>query len=663
MYSLPLEFSYTLPMRVIEGSLPEDKRWRALVGLAPGETLGISWRLGLNLARANHGETVVLVVVREQAAEEQLAEARRTTAEARAASEPDDTVHTVIISTNQYRQALAHVIDRSDIDLLLIDAETPNWPNLDRMPCAVAAVRGEAYYPAEKSESASELEPAGGPEPVHILVPTSGGPNSVHALSFLLPLTDQGTEVTALYIAPNRLGPNEEALGRARLRQTLNFIDANDRIKSRLISAESVIAGIVDEAQGAYDLVVVGASLESSFDKVIFGNIPAAVVRQSKTPVVVVRQPSSRVGNLVQNLSWSMQRIIPRMNLQERTAAYVRIRRGARPDRDFFALMGLATLIAALGLLVNSAAVVIGAMLVAPLMSPVVGIGLAIVLGDTRFLRLSGGAVARGVLESLFLALLVGLLSINRPLTGEILARTEPTLFDLGIAVFSGMAAAYALCRSEAAAALPGVAIAAALVPPLASAGISLATGHFTEGLGALLLFSTNIIAISTAAALVFLVLGFRPAPAEKLRRSIQIRSARAAFVLLVVITAVLGATTLRLARDSSFQTQVRNVAEEGVAEIVRAELVDIRVGSGSTTLELALTVRSDHTVSHASVVTLQRFIATEIQREVALTLTVIPSTTLDPFVPPTLTPTAAPNDVITPIPASLKLSTPTPFS
>ncbi|NIQ10328.1 MAG: hypothetical protein GWO23_11975, partial [Gammaproteobacteria bacterium] len=81
-----------------------------------------------------------------------------------------------------------------------------------------------------------------------------------------------------------------------------------------------------------------------------------AVVRQSKKPVIVIRQADDRVGDLLRNLGWAMQEVIPRMTLSERTEAYVRIRRGARPDIDFFILIGLATAIAALGLLADSTA-------------------------------------------------------------------------------------------------------------------------------------------------------------------------------------------------------------------------------------------------------------------------------------------------------------------
>lgn len=661
---------YTWPsMKIVEGGLPEDKAWRSLVVLAPDESPGVTWQIGLQLAAANDGDVLAVVII-PATTEDLQQQARETLSQARHAAEADDPVYTAILESKSPRKAVQELINQADIDLALTSAEGQSRYNLDKLPCAVASVRGEAYAHEEG------VEPENLPSlidwrPKRILVPTSGGPNSVHALSFLLPMTDRGTEVTALYIAPERLGPNEEALGRSRLRQTLHLVDAEGRIKSKLITCDNVISGIVDEAVD-HDLVMIGASRESSLDKALFGNIPAAVVRQSKKPVMVVHEPAGRFGNLFRDVSWALRDVAPRLSLRERTESYVRIRRGARPDTDFFVLIGLSAAIAALGLLLDSAAVVIGAMLVAPLMSPIAGTGLAIVLGDTRFLRLSLGAVARGSVLGLVMGLLIGFLPINEPLTNEVLSRTQPTLLDLGVALASGMAVAYALCRTEATAALPGVAIAAALVPPLSSAGIAFSNGFFRGGVGAMLLYTTNLIAISSASALVFLMLGFRPQQAQKERRAAQLRSVRLALVFLLAITGVLAVTTYRLAQESTIRAHIRELAEEGTNDLANATLSEIEVGNlNDPILQLDLTVRSPREVPHSAVVELQRYIATDLQREVALNLEVLRITELDPFVPPTLTPTPTPTDTptpgptltLTPSPSPTPTNTPTPTS
>ena len=460
-------------MKLIEGTIPEGKRWRVLLTLSPGQPLGKTWQLARALARANGGELVVAITIPD-GRESQIQQAHADVARIRAASDDDGRVHTLIVEAAAYDKELGRFVEKADIDLLLTYAEDPNWRDLKSIPCAVGIVRGDRTESDEAILSGLK----------RIIVPTSGGPNTAHALSFLLPLTP-AVKVQALYIVPASLGHNEAALGRARLQQLLNVIDAGDRIQTQLVTSPSVIDGIVDAASEECDLVVIGASRESSLDKALFGDIPGAVVRQSKRPILIVRQPHKRLENLMGNLSWQLANLKIRLSLQERTAVYARIRRSARPDADYFILIALSAMIAALGLLVNSPAVVIGAMLVAPLMSPIVGAGLAMVLGDTRFLRLSLGAVIRGVGLAVLVGAMAGALRLDTPLTAEILARTQPTLLDLAIALFSGMAGAYALSHSDAAGALPGVAIAAALVPPLSTVGITLITGHYRESFGA----------------------------------------------------------------------------------------------------------------------------------------------------------------------------------
>jgi uncharacterized hydrophobic protein (TIGR00271 family) len=645
-------------MKIVEGGLPEDKAWRALVLLTPGEAVGMAWKLGLSLARANVGEMVMAIIL-PTAADAAVEQARETLREARKAAQVEDSVYTVMVESKDIRRAIRNLISQADIDLLLTTAETPVWRNLDGLPCAVGVVRGESQNPLrEGPEAEASLS---GQRPIRsILVPTSGGPNSAHALEFLLPLTNKEVEVTALYIAPHRLGENEVALGRARLKTTLDFIDAGDRIESRLVKADSVIDGIVAEVDAGQDLVMIGASRESSLDKALFGNIPEAVVNQCHRPVIVVHEPAGRMQAAFRRLTWALRPAIPHLNPVQRTEAYVRVRRGARPDMDFYVLIGLAAAIAGLGLLADSAAVVIGAMLVAPLMSPMAGTGLAMVLGDTRFLRLTFAAVIKGAILAWFMGFLVGLAPLRDPMTSEVLARTQPSLLDVGIAVLSGMAVAYALCRSDAGAALPGVAIAAALVPPLSASGICVANAFFAEGLGAMLLFTTNFVAISSASALVFLILGFQPTRNQKQRQAVRQRSAQAAFVLLLVITAIVGWTTYRLAQESAEEAHIQQVVREAVSEIADAELAELTIGDAADgTLELGIVVRSSHAIPHATVVDLQEYIATDLQREVAMTMTVIPTTQLDPFVPPTQTPTAT--ATLTPTPGPTATFTPTP--
>jgi uncharacterized hydrophobic protein (TIGR00271 family) len=631
-----------LMMKIIEGTLPSTPAWRALILLNPETSLGLVWQLSLALARANNGQLIAAVVIPE-ASSENLHKVKTILAEVRGIEQSGaNEIYPILAIGADYQRSVADLAKEAGTDLLLLQAEGLSWHSLNRVSCTVAVVRGHQYSQVEGENGESD--------PLslkRILVPTSGGPNVAHALSLLYPLAKK-SEITALYVARASEGANGEALGHTRLRQTLQFVGADNRIKTRLIQSDTAIEGIVAEASQDYDLVVIGATQESSFERALFGDIPAAVVRNSKKPVMVVRQPKWVAGSIVRQLAWSLRHILPPLTATSRAEAYVRIRRSTRPDTDYYILMALSAAIASMGLMLNSPAVVIGAMLVAPLMSPIVGTGMAVILGDARFLRLSLAAVIRGVLVALVVSFLSGLLRLQEPMTGEVLARTEPNLLDLGVALFSGFAGAYALCRSEAAAALPGVAIAAALVPPLASVGILFAGGEPRLGLGALLLFSTNLVAISSAAVVVFLVLGFRPAPAKKSRRQLQLQSVRMAGLLLASIALLLGTTTVRLVRETAVTNNIHRLVRIGVAEMTAAEIADVQIDSlNADTVRIDVTVRSTRTIPYPIVVELQRFLATELQREVTLTLTVIPTTRLDPLTPPTQTPTAAPSPAL----------------
>jgi uncharacterized hydrophobic protein (TIGR00271 family) len=185
----------------------------------------------------------------------------------------------------------------------------------------------------------------------------------------------------------------------------------------------------------------------------------------------------------------------------------------------FALLLGMAILIALFGLAADSGPVVIGAMLISPLTTPILALATSLVLGQPRrqlnaFLILLGatiGGIAVAVLVSYVLPD-----PIRTTLASEqLLARTDPQLLDLAVAVVAGAAGAYILVRREAVSALPGVAIAVALVPPLTTVGMTLEAGQGSLAGGALLLYLTNLAGIVLAASVVMLLLGVAAHPTE----------------------------------------------------------------------------------------------------------------------------------------------------
>ena len=175
------------------------------------------------------------------------------------------------------------------------------------------------------------------------------------------------------------------------------------------------------------------------------------------------------------------------------------------PSFSFHFMLGLSTIIATLGLLSNSAAVIIGAMIVAPLMGPIVGMAYSTAMGNRKLLRRSSFTVLKGIILTIVVSWLVSSIIGLDTVDTEIMSRVKPTLIDFGIAMAAGAAGAFANTRRSISTAMPGVAIAVALVPPLSVVGIGLAQGEGTIAFGALLLFLTNLICIVFFGSLVFL--------------------------------------------------------------------------------------------------------------------------------------------------------------
>lgn len=233
----------------------------------------------------------------------------------------------------------------------------------------------------------------------------------------------------------------------------------------------------------------------------------------------------------------------------------------------FAILIVLSTMIAAFGLLADSVAVVIGAMLVAPLMTPIMGTAVSLVLSEPAKLAASARTVAAGaggaIAVGWFIALIAsgGITSTNIP--GEVLGRTAPGLLDLGIAIAAGLAGGYLMVDRKAAASAAGVAIAVALVPPLAVVGICLELGAFSLAAGAVLLFSTNFVAIVLSASAVIVISSVIPNGFLRVR----FRQLRLGFTIVVIaviaVSVPLAIHTSHVVQEEQFRRLVaRSVAE-----------------------------------------------------------------------------------------------------
>ncbi|MGB9176524.1 MAG: TIGR00341 family protein [Methanoregula sp.] len=260
---------------------------------------------------------------------------------------------------------------------------------------------------------------------------------------------------------------------------------------------------------------------------------------------------------------------------------------------NFIVLLALATVIATYGVVTDSTASVIGAMIIAPLMTPIMASAAAVILGSTIRLRQALRFVALGILGVIVLSILLTFFIpdplISFPTNSQITSRVSPGLLDLMIALAAGAAGAYAIARQEIADSLAGVAIAISLVPPLCVVGISLAKGQWMDSGGAFLLFLTNFFAILLAGALVFRILGL-----EQLGFTDQSKAAKRTAIRLIVagmllITILLAATTYNAYQVTYQQTGTADAVEEWLGT-TSFQTVGIKIGPS----DVDITIRGD---------------------------------------------------------------------
>ena len=351
-------------------------------------------------------------------------------------------------------------------------------------------------------------------EPVRMLVPAAGGPHAMEALALGSALVRQcDFELTPLFVERHE-DPLALDVGTKILRKVTERagLANDDRIRPQVVVSKDVQGGIARAAEQGFDLIVIGESRRESARKWLFGTLPGRLAKSEDAPAVgVIRRPQPMRERLAERLTHVLARLVPQLEREERVELFEKLESNSRWNFDFTTLITLATAIAALGLVQDSAAVVIGAMLVAPLMTPILAGGLAVVQGNALLLRSALKAVALGFLSALAVGALVGWCAQPEALTAQLQGRAKPPgLLDVWVGLLSGVAAAYCLGRRGLSAALPGVAIAAALVPPIATTGICL-TMNEPDGAGnSALLFGTNVVAIVYGAALCFFLTGVR---------------------------------------------------------------------------------------------------------------------------------------------------------
>lgn len=197
---------------------------------------------------------------------------------------------------------------------------------------------------------------------------------------------------------------------------------------------------------------------------------------------------------------------------------YTTLSRGAYPTIEYYVLIVMSCVIATAGLLQGSPAVIIGAMIVAPLMTPILAFSLGVIRGDMTIIKMSAKSIINGVALAIMISSLIAFAIPIPDYSPEIIARTRPNLFDIIVALASGIVGAYGSANSRISGTLVGIAIAVALMPPLCTIGIGIGTLSWGVASGATLLFLINLISISLAGAVVFWLMKIHPVFADTQR-------------------------------------------------------------------------------------------------------------------------------------------------
>lgn len=289
------------------------------------------------------------------------------------------------------------------------------------------------------------------------------------------------------------------------------------------------------------------------------------------------------------------------------------------PSFSFQFMLTLSAIISTLGLLANSVAIIIGAMIIAPLMGPIIGMAFSIAMGNRKLLRRSSLTLLKGILLTIVASWLTTSIVGLETVDSEILSRTNPTLIDFGIAMAAGLAGAFTQTRRSIADAIPGVAIAVALVPPLSVIGIGLSMGENSIALGAFLLFLTNLICIIFFGSFVFLFQSY--GNIDRAKKGLAMSTA-VMFALGIPLTLSMRELMIR----KNVTSQVSDLIIRQAEAFSDADIKSIKVIPHQNYLQIGIEVAAPvDSISQADIDELRQLITRRVEQSVDLRVELIP--------------------------------------
>ena len=345
--------------------------------------------------------------------------------------------------------------------------------------------------------------------PMRIVVPVDGSPQAKSAARVGAALAHHhGVSMTAIH-AQTDDHPRWAGLGR--IEESVEDIPSEVSVKRQLVTASDPASGILARLDDN-DLLVLGYTPRSAFERWLFGNFPRTMLDKAPCPTVLV-SPYEANGRLENQLRRYLSRFHFRLTPDEQEDMRRMAYELSAVNLDFMVLIAIAATLASLGLLADNTTIIIGAMLVAPLMQPSIAIAAGIATRHFALVRRGFGTLLTGIPVAILIAIICNTLVQNVLPTTQMLALSRPTTIDVLIAFASGFMGAYATVRKDISTVLAGVAIAVSLTPPLCALGLFLAIGRSEQAMGAGLTFLANVVCVVLAAWLVFILVGMRAMP------------------------------------------------------------------------------------------------------------------------------------------------------
>ena len=351
------------------------------------------------------------------------------------------------------------------------------------------------------------------------------------------------------------------------------------------------------------------------------------------------------------------RKYLPVVSNRQKNELYASVKRDTAGDFGYYFLVALAAIVASFGLLLNSAAIIIGAMLISPIMKPILGMSFSITTGDSKLFSRAIASILFGSLFAITISIIITLIVPTRALTSEILARTQPTIIDLFVAFASGAAGAFILQNNKDLTVLPGVAIATALMPPLCVVGAGIAMRDFSVALGGFLLFLSNFIAINLAAALIFKLVGITTkdeitvtdddgvVTVVKHRKGRMLWSITAFVIISIPLSYFLYNTINTEATDKTIDTSLKTV----INTYENVDLVNYSYKYADNKYAINAVVRSDKELYGSDIISMENYLERVLSKPTAITLKIIFATDVTALTTPAPLPSPEPAPSPTP--------------